>query len=157
MTTRFPPPDPGAHWSDSLASEAGKRWSRQHRLRWGWLLLRRRWQGQPPSTDLLPGEGRCPGLNELTLDPGESTRIRGAWLRHVAQARRRAIAEALKRQDEDRALQRQAWMERGTTPAELEQMRIERAAAERRDRIVDAGLAIAGRLLPITGIREKGR
>jgi hypothetical protein len=131
MTTILPMPDPDEHWSDYLAEKASKDWARQHRLQWLWLRLRQRLKGPPRESALLPGEGHCPGLREIELDPDETARIRRAWLRHVARYRYRIYAEGIRKAQEEEQRQQERWIKGGIGPEDLKRLRRNRASERR--------------------------
>jgi hypothetical protein len=148
MTTRFPPPDPNDHWVDRLAEKASKDWSRQHRLKWAWLRLRQRLQGEPRQSELEPGEGRCPGLSEPELDPDESARIRRAWLRHTTQIRTRTISELIDKRAAEEQRRQERWGRGAITPEELSELHKQRAANERMQRQLKLLVSLLMPLLP---------
>jgi hypothetical protein len=155
MTQYFFPPDPRDHWSDQLAAEVGRQWSKQRRLRWLWLRLQQRLKGPPRQSGLEPGEGRAPGLLEPELDEEESARILRNWLFLCAAETRDRRRQAIKRYREKQRQEQQRLMERGITPLQLEEMRREQANRERDARFVDTGIAVVAWLLRGNGLHEK--
>ncbi len=148
MTQYVFPPDPRDHWSDQLAEEVGQQWSKQHRLRWLWLRLQQRLKGPPRQTELEPGEGRAPGLQEPELDPNESARIRRAWLMHVARIRTRKLSELIDERAEEQQRKRERWIKGGIRQDELEELRREAEADERMRRHLQRLLQMTMWLLP---------
>lgn len=148
MTQFLFPPDPNDHWADQLAEKASEDWSRQHRLKWAWLRLRQRLQGQPCHSKLAPGEGRCPGLQEPELDPDETARIRRAWLRHTTRIRTRTVGEQIDKQAEEVQRRQERWSRGVISPEELEQQHRQRAADERMQRQLKLLMRLLMPLLP---------
>jgi hypothetical protein len=148
VTQYFFPPDPRDHWSDQLVEEASQQWSRQHRLKWLWLRLQQRLKGPPRPSELEPGEGRAPGLQEPELDPDESARIRRAWLRHVARIRSRALSELIDQRAEEEQRKRERWIKGGIRQDELEELRRQAEADERMRRQLQRLLRLTLWLLP---------
>jgi hypothetical protein len=142
------PPDPRDHWSDRLAEEASQEWSRQHRLQWLWLRLRLRLKGTPRLSELEPGEGRAPGLQEPELDPDESARIRRAWLVHVARIRTRTLSELIDQRAEEKQRKQERWIKGGIRQDELEELRRQAEADERMRRQLQRLLRLMMWLLP---------
>jgi len=142
------PPDPRDHWSDQLAEEASQEWSKQHRLRWLWLRLQQRLKGPPRHSELEPGEGRAPGLQEPELDPNESARIRRAWLVHVARIRTRTLSELIEERAEEEQRKRERWIKGGIRQDELEELRRQAEADERMRRHLQRLLRLTMWLLP---------
>lgn len=148
MTQFLFPPDPNDHWADQLAEEASKDWSRQHRLKWAWLRLRQRLQGEPRPSELKPGEGRCPGLVEPDLDPEESAWLRRAWLRHISRTRARTIGELIDKRAEEVQRRQERWGKGAITPEELSELHKQRAADERMQRQIKLLMRLLMPLLP---------
>ena len=148
MSTFLFPPDPNDHWADHLAEEASKGWRRQHRLRWAWLRLRQRLQGEPRPCELEPGEGRCPDLPEPELDPDETARIRRAWLRHISRTRARTIGELIDKRAEEMQRRQERWSKGAITPEELSELQQQRAADAQMQRQLKLLLRLLMPLLP---------
>ena len=148
MSTFLFPPDPNDHWADRLAEEASKDWRRQHRLKWAWVRLRQRLQGEPRPSELEPGEVRWPGLQEPELDPDETARIRRAWLRHISRTRARAIGELIDKRAEEMQRRQERWSKGAITPEELSELQQQRAADERMQRQIKLLMRLLMPLLP---------
>jgi hypothetical protein len=155
MSTFLFPPDPNDHWADHLAEEASKGWRRQHRLRWAWLRLRQRLQGEPRPCELEPGEGRCPDLPEPELDPDETARIRRAWLRHISRTRARTIGELIDKRAEEVQRRQERWSKGAITPEELSELQKQRAADERMQRQLKLLMRLLMPLLPTCRISRE--
>jgi len=155
MSTFLFPPDPNDHWADHLAEKASEDWSRQHRLKWAWLRLRQRLQGEPRQSELEPGEGRCPGLQEPKLDPDETARIRRAWLRHTIRIRTRTVGELIDKRAEEVQRRQERWSKGAITPEELSELQKQRAADERMQRQLKLLMRLLMPLLPTCRISRE--
>lgn len=105
-------------------------------------------QGLPRQSELEPGEGRAPGLQEPELDPDESARIRRAWLRHVARIRTRTLNELIEERAEEQQRKRERWIKGGIRQDELEELRRQAEADERMRRQLQRLLRLMMWLLP---------
>jgi len=155
MSTFLFPPDPNDHWADQLAEKASEDWSRQHRLRWAWLRLRQRLQGEPRPSELEPGEGRCPDLPEPALDPDETARIRRAWLRHLGRDRQRRIAAAIERREREDQRQQDRWLNGQISQQELEHLHRRQEAHERTTRFLRLVRRLLEQLLSVHRTRRE--